>query len=35
MALEDIKKTIAITKLALYECNVMPFGLKNDTGIFS
>ncbi len=35
MAFEDIKKIATITKLWLYECNVMPFGLKNVIGIFS
>jgi hypothetical protein len=35
MALEDIKNSATITKLGLYECNVMPFGLKNVIGIFS
>jgi hypothetical protein len=35
MAPEDIKNIAAITKLGLYECNVMHFGLKNDIGIFS
>jgi hypothetical protein len=35
MALEDIEKTIIITKSALYEWSVMPFGLKNVTGTFS
>jgi hypothetical protein len=35
MALEKIKKTITITKSALYEWSVMPLGLKNTIGTFS
>jgi len=35
MALEHIKKTIVIIESTLYEWSVMPFGLKNTTGIFS
>jgi hypothetical protein len=35
MALENIKKTIIITKSAMYEWSVMPFGLKNIIGTFS
>jgi hypothetical protein len=35
MALDDIKKITIITKLGLYEWNVMPFSLKNATNIFS
>jgi hypothetical protein len=31
----DIWKTILITKFELFEWNVMPFGLKNATNIFS
>ncbi len=34
MAPNDIKKTTIITKLGLYEWNVMPFGLKNLTNAF-
>ena len=30
MALEDMEKTLFITSLGTYCCNVMPFGLKND-----
>jgi len=35
MAPKNIKKTIVITKLAMYKWSVMPFGLKNATNIFS
>ncbi len=35
MAPKDMKKTIILTKLGFYEWNVMPFGLKNATNIFS
>jgi hypothetical protein len=35
MALDDIKKTIVITKLGLYELTIMPFGVKNSTNTFS
>ena len=30
MAPEDMEKTLFITSLGTYCCNVMPFGLKND-----
>ena len=30
MAPEDMEKTLFITSLGKYCCNVMPFGLKND-----
>jgi len=35
MALDDIKNTIVITKLSLYELNIMPFGVKNSINTFS
>jgi len=35
MAPDDVKKIVVITKLGLYEWNVMPFGLKNTTSTFS
>lgn len=35
MALDDVKKTTIITKSSLYEWNVMSFGLKNTTNMFS
>jgi len=35
MALEEIKKTIVITKNVLFEWLVMPFGLKSAIGTFS
>jgi hypothetical protein len=35
MAPENMRKTIIITKSGFYEWNVMPFGLKNATNIFS
>jgi len=35
MALEEIKKTIVITKNVLFEWLVMPFGLKSANGTFS
>jgi hypothetical protein len=35
MSPKDIKKTTIITKLGLYEWNVMPFGQNNATNIFS
>jgi hypothetical protein len=35
MAPNDVKKITIITKLGLYEWNVMPFGLKNTTSTFS
>jgi hypothetical protein len=35
MVLDDIKKTIVITKLGLYELNIMPFEVKNSTNTFS
>ncbi len=35
MVLEDIKKTIVITKNGIFELLVMPFGLKNAIGTFS
>jgi hypothetical protein len=35
MAPDDVKKTIVITKLGLYEWNVMPFELKIATSTFS
>ncbi len=35
MALDDVKKTVMVTKSSLYERNVMPFRLKNATSTFS
>jgi hypothetical protein len=35
MTMDDIKKTTVITKLGIYELNIMPFGLKNATNAFS
>jgi len=35
MALEDMKKTILITKTKLYDWTVMPFGLNNATNTFT
>jgi hypothetical protein len=35
MAPEDKKKTALITKTRLYDCTVMPFGLKNATSTFT
>jgi hypothetical protein len=35
MALNDVKKKTVITKSGLYEWNVIPFGLKNATNMFS
>jgi hypothetical protein len=35
MAPNDVNKIVMITKLGLYEWNVMPFGLKNATNTFS
>jgi len=35
MALDDVKKKTIITKSSLYEWNVMSFGLKNTTSMFS
>ncbi len=35
MAPDDVKKIAIITKLGLYEWNVMPFRLKNTTNTFS
>jgi beta-glucosidase/6-phospho-beta-glucosidase/beta-galactosidase len=35
MLLDDIKKTVIITKSGLYHWNVMPFELKNVIGMFS
>jgi hypothetical protein len=35
MADEDICKTVVITKFKLFEWNVIPFGLKNTTNVFS
>jgi hypothetical protein len=35
MALEDIQKFALITKSRLFDCTVMPFGMKNATNIFS
>jgi hypothetical protein len=32
---ENIRKTVMITKFGLFEWNVMPFGLKNTTNVFS
>ncbi len=35
MADEDVWKIVVITKSGLFEWNVMPFGLKNTTSMFS
>ncbi len=35
MSQDDVKKTAIITKFGLYDQNVMSFGLKNATGMFS
>jgi hypothetical protein len=35
MSQDDVKKTTIITKFGLYDWNVMSFGLKNATGMFS
>jgi hypothetical protein len=35
MAPDDVKKTTMITKLGLYEWNVIPFRLKNAINTFS
>jgi hypothetical protein len=35
MSQDDVKKTAIITKFGLYDWNVMSFGLKNATGMFS
>jgi hypothetical protein len=35
MAPDDVKKTTIITKLGLYEWNIMPFNLKNAINTFS
>jgi hypothetical protein len=34
MASDDIKKTTIITKLNIYELNIVPFRLKNVTSTF-
>jgi hypothetical protein len=35
MSPKDMNKTTVIIKIGFCECNVMPFGLKNTTIIFS
>jgi hypothetical protein len=34
MSPEDVKKTTLITKSNLFDCNVMPFGMKNHQHLF-
>jgi hypothetical protein len=34
MALDDILKIALIIKLGLFDCTIMPFGMKNATNIF-
>jgi hypothetical protein len=35
MVVENIRKSILITKLGLFDGTIMPFGMKNATSIFS